>query len=929
MSSIKPAKASVFRIAVAVSALAVVVSACTSQSAQDLLASGQVLSEKRDHNAAAIQFKAALQRDPGLVEARMALGKTLLAVGDPVGAATELTKALDSGAPAAEVLPALSKALVMAGEYKKLVAAYGNTELQDKPALAALKTNLATAWGALGDRAQTETAAAAALKADPEYGPARILEARLQAGRRNFDDALATVDALLAKNDQYADAWLLRGELVAVIRNDAKLAEESFRRALSLDRNSVPAHAALITSHLRQRDLAAAKAQAQQMRAVAPNHPYTAVVEAQLAYLDNQPARARELSQQLLRSFPDHPGILLLAGSAEADLGATVQAQAYFGKVVQFNPAMEIARRRLAEMEIRLGQYANALKTLGPLLKAEAPSAAVLSLAGDAELRLGNADAAEQYFRRAAKIDPANLRVQAAVAMTRLWRDDAPVALAELQALSSRTQDTYVDEALFAARLKRREFDAALAVLDVMAKKQPGQAAHQEMRGRVHLARQDPAAARAAFEAALKLDPGLYGAVVKLAFLDVQEGKRQQAIDRLQRTISADPKNWMAMVSLAEMKARNGDSVAEVQKLLADAVATSPLSPEPRLRLIDFNLRKRLFKDALVVAQDALSAFPTDANVLEAVGQAQLQAGDLEQAATTFRRFATAVPDSAVPYLRLGNVYSVAGKRDQAESALRKALEIAPGSMAAQTAYLEILLGTGRRDQAAEHIRRIKTAKPRLSVGYVLEAAYHMRQRNVDAALFSLREGVAKAKDSDVAGRYFSLLHQSGRTGEAEKFGAEWMRQHPRDAGFEYLLSVTDITGGRLQQAESRLKRVVAAYPTNAMALNNMAWVMAKNGSPGASGYAQRAVDLQPDSPVLMDTLAFALAAEGQSGAALDVQRRAVELMPNDNALRFNLAKIALQAGDKGMAKQELLRLQGLGSDFSAQAEVGKLLQAL
>ena len=94
-------------------------------------------------------------------------------------------------------------------------------------------------------------------------------------------------------------------------------------------------------------------------------------------------------------------------------------------------------------------------------------------------------------------------------------------------------------------------------------------------------------------------------------------------------------------------------------------------------------------------------------------------------------------------------------------------------------------------------------------------------------------------------------------------------------------------------------------------------------------GYAQRALDIAPDEPGLLDTLALALAADKQTAAALDVQKRAVEISPEDNRLRLGLARIALQAGDKDLARKELKRLDELGPTYSEQAEVKKLLQML
>ena len=79
----------------------------------------------------------------------------------------------------------------------------------------------------------------------------------------------------------------------------------------------------------------------------------------------------------------------------------------------------------------------------------------------------------------------------------------------------------------------------------------------------------------------------------------------------------------------------------------------------------------------------------------------------------------------------------------------------------------------------------------------------------------------------------------------------------------------------------------------------------------------------------MLDTFAVALSVEGQHGRAVDVQRRAVNLTPDDPAMRLNLAKLAIQAGNKALAREELDALAARGKDFPLRAEVEKLQKLL
>lgn len=912
--------------------LAITLAACNSSTAPSLLASGKEYVAKKDHKAAALQFKSALQLDPQSAEARFLLGEALLNSGDPTSAVIELSKVLDQKYPAEKVMPTLAKALVLTGEYRKLATLYGELVLEDKLAQASLKSSVATAWGALGDRAKTEAAVAAALAAQPDFGPALILNARVLAGRRDLDGALALVEKTLARDDSFYEAWLLKGEIVALRGNDTKTveaAEAAFRKSLAIEKAYVSAHLALISSRLRQKDLAGAKAQLEQLRALLPTHPTTQFLDAQLALTEQNYPKAREVTQQLLKIAPNHGGVQQLAGVVEALSGSLVVAETHFTKALQIAPSLEFSRRSLAQVQLRMGRPVVALETLRPLIGESSTNARAIALAGESALRLGDAGTAEALFKRAVRLEPDDLRLKTVLALSNLNRGDVGPAFEELERLAANSSETFADQALISARFKRREFDAALAAADALAKKQPRDASVQHLRGRILLATRKFPEARAALEQALKLDPAFFAATADLAAIDLIEKKPGQAQARFEAAIKTDPRNHYALMALADVKQNSGASTEEIKGLLSEAAKAAQNDPAPRLKLIDLYLKKRQFKDALVVAQEAVVAFPNDIAVLDAVGRAQLEAGDIEQSISTFRKLAATDPSSSLAYSRLADVYLASGKRDQAETALRKALEIEPNVAAVQIALVDLLVAKNRKADALAIARQMQQQRPKDRAGYMLEGALHNRLKDPNAAVAAFRNGVAKTEDGTLAGMLHRYLLQQGREAEASQFGVAWTKAHPKDVAFEYHLALANMRKGELEAAQGHLERVVAQFPDNGLARNNLAWVLVSRGQPGGLVHAQKAAELAPTSAAVQDTLAMALAFERRYDEALATQRKAIELAPQDHGLKLGLARIALQAGDKALARTELERLQALGATFPNQAEVTKLFKTL
>ncbi|MCK7494426.1 MAG: hypothetical protein MZW92_27030 [Comamonadaceae bacterium] len=97
------------------------------------------------------------------------------------------------------------------------------------------------------------------------------------------------------------------------------------------------------------------------------------------------------------------------------------------------------------------------------------------------------------------------------------------------------------------------------------------------------------------------------------------------------------------------------------------------------------------------------------------------------------------------------------------------------------------------------------------------------------------------------------------------------------------------------------------------MALNSLAWLLAKRGKAESVAIARRALEIAPNNSAVLDTLAHALLVAREFEEALSVQQRAVELSPGAHDLRLGLARIALRAGE-GPGARGVGATQGCGA---------------
>lgn len=904
--------------------------ACSGDSPEKLLGSAKELLAKDDHKAAVIQIKNVLQENVSNAEARFLLGKALLAGGDPGGATLEFRKALDLRHPEAAVVPELARAMFIEGQYQKLTEQFGQTSLSDPLADADLKSTLALTYGSMGRRDQAQTAVAAALKAMPDYGPAKVFEARLQADTGDLDGALSAIEKQIVSTPQDHDAWQLKGDLLNYGKRDVEGAMAAYRQAIAVKPNFVPAHSALITLSLGRQDLPAAREQVAALQKVLPNHPQTAYFAGNVALLAKEYDKAREIAQALLRVAPDNPRILQLAGAVEFEKRSFIQAEAYLGKALQKAPEQEVSRRLLTLTHLQMSQPAKALATLQPMLDKPNPSSTVYSLAAQAHLQAGDLSDAEAAFAKASQLNPDDKRAKTALAVSKVLRGNSDAGLADLQSLAASDTATTADLPLIGALVRKKDYAGALKAIDALEKKLPGKPVAANLRARVQMQQGDKEAARKSFEQALKLEPSFYPATSALAQLAMLDGKPDEAKRLLDEAIKIDPRNMQALLASARLRANAGAPREEIVGVFAAAIQQNATDPAPRLALINYQLANKDFKASLELAQSATAALPNNTDILEALGRAQAASGDSNQALATFNKLAQLMPQSPMPYLRLADVQWAAKNREGAMQSLKRALSIAPDNLQAQRATVDAHLADNRTAEASGVAREIQKQRPTQDVGFLIEGGIEASQKRWDKALAVYNTGLKAAPDStELATRVHVALTAGKQEAAANKHAADWLKAHPADAEFQFYLGDFALASRNLAQAEMRYREVLKLRPENALALNNVAWLMATARKPGSVVMAEKANALLPNRPVIMDTLALALAAEGQTAKGVEVMKKALALESANPQLRLNLAKLLIQAGDKAGAKTELARLTELGTKFPRQGEVAELMKTL
>ena len=113
----------------------------------------------------------------------------------------------------------------------------------------------------------------------------------------------------------------------------------------------------------------------------------------------------------------------------------------------------------------------------------------------------------------------------------------------------------------------------------------------------------------------------------------------------------------------------------------------------------------------------------------------------------------------------------------------------------------------------------------------------------------------------------------------------------------------------------------------NAVALNNLAWILTDANDPKGLEYAEEAHRIAPFNPTVLDTFGWSLARNGQAKRGVALLRMATALAPANAEIRLHFAKALLETGDKAGARNELTALSSkLDKASPIRAEAEKLL---
>ena len=455
------------------------------------------------------------------------------------------------------------------------------------------------------------------------------------------------------------------------------------------------------------------------------------------------------------------------------------------------------------------------------------------------------------------------------------------------------------------------------------------------------------------FDKVLELDPVNVPAMVQAAATLGEAGRASEMLNMTRRIQAVDAGNADAWYLQAILAARAGKPDL-ARNLLYRINEKMDAVPGMRLLKAVLDLSTGNSEQAISQLDDIVKAQPENLKARRLLGTAMWRAGDTRSAIDVLEPIARREDADSYTLSVIGRAYEAQGDRMKAALYLNRAAlpmrgEPAPFDMTSDLARMA-MASDGNPDNADVAIPRITALIRGGQIAAGLRAAERLRDMNPGApaahvlvgdAFMALGRAGESAKaykqaanirfSEPIALRLVDALRRSGDAAGALRTLDLFLSQNPRNVAALLLASDHFMETGQWDIAIAMLDGLRTRLGNHdATILNKLAWAwFGKGNNEKALSYASAAYSIAISNPALASSYGWMLFKSGKNrpqGVAL--LKKSVAIAPKTPVLRYQLAQLLIDSGDKAAAKRQLdaaLALPDFPERKAAQALLARI----
>ncbi len=403
------------------------------------------------------------------------------------------------------------------------------------------------------------------------------------------------------------------------------------------------------------------------------------------------------------------------------------------------------------------------------------------------------------------------------------------------------------------------------------------------------------------------------------------------AIADIEAALVRMPDNPVLRYNLAEAHRAQGNLDRSRLEYEA-AIEKRPDYLPARYRLADLHLTRGEYPQAVSAAETILVFQPGNLRAHLIRAAAWMRMGETTQARETLRRITEQEPSARDAMYMLGRLELRDSRFAEAEALFRRLYEGPPPDHRGMLGLVDCYLLQGNPGQAVALLESSIAERPDdLGLKLALGSTFHLAGR-FDDAIRVVSEVLRQRPDDGIAHRLLGgAYYDKGDFAQAEPHLRRSAETLPSDPVPKLYLGMMAERSGALQQAAAHYQAVLEVAPDNAIALNNLAYILAETTTDldGALTHIQRARSLAPSDPNIADTLAYVYLKRNLPDSARPLLEEIVAKYPGVVVWRYHLALALAQQGRAEEARGHLRIAMGNRPTEEEKYKIDELLKKI
>jgi len=403
----------------------------------------------------------------------------------------------------------------------------------------------------------------------------------------------------------------------------------------------------------------------------------------------------------------------------------------------------------------------------------------------------------------------------------------------------------------------------------------------------------------------LKIDPaGFENSMLELLTVFQQEGKLDAFYAGLDDLSVKNPNNaeiyFVQSLLSAQMK-KNDVAEAKIQQALK-------IKPDWDKALI-FQAQIAVFSGDLVKAKNLLQAasikLPTNGKIKKMLAQVLIKSTSYDDAVAVYQDIIKTNPEDTESQFALALLYMQLEQDGKAEDEFKKLVETEQWRSQASFYLGKIEEKKGHTKKALAWYDGVKDGAFAFDAS-MSAVSLLAKDKQFDEANSRLKSlpGLFPKQQLRIVLMQVEVLNQQKQYQKAYQLLTDELAKSPDQKELLYTRALMAERVDKLDVVESDLKKILAKYPNDAEALNALGYTLLDrtNRYSEAEKYLSKALELQPDEAVIMDSYGWLQFKLGKKTQALEYLQKAYEKQP-ESEIAGHLAEVLWMLDRKEEAK--------------------------